>query len=621
MKLYLRIMRYLRPHLGMFSVSVLGMIVFSLLDAFSISLLIPFLGVLFNGEEALKSATALFGTGGGWVSQALEWALANTVVNARPMDALRSIVLLLFAIFFVKNVAGYVQQYAIAVVEARVTRDVRNEVYGRLMHLGFPFFQRMRTGQIISRISNDVDQMRLLVTGSLSKLLSATVEGTVFLVLLLNLSWKLTLVALLCIPPMLILWGRFRRRLRRGVVKVLDAVGEVASQVQETVSGVRLVKASGAEEWERARFERLTRSHFKAYVRNERWRRFFAPATEMISATAILFLLWYGAHLVLEEKSMAASAFITALIYAARLMSPVKAIAQYPAGVQPGMAAAERAFELLDAPVEVIDRLDALPMAEFHDVVRYQGVRFDYAPGTPALQEIDLEIRRGQVVALVGPSGAGKSTMADLLPRFYDPTAGTITLDGVDVRELRLRDLRNQLGIVTQETILFHDTVRNNIAYGLPDAPMERVEAAARASNAHDFIATLPEGYDTVLGERGTRLSGGQRQRIAIARALLRNPPILILDEATSALDTESERLVQQAIDELMAGRTVLVIAHRLSTVRRADQIVVLEGGRIVQRGTHEELLREGGMYSRLYEMQFGNDRGQGTGDREQPAA
>jgi ATP-binding cassette, subfamily B, bacterial MsbA len=290
---------------------------------------------------------------------------------------------------------------------------------------------------------------------------------------------------------------------------------------------------------------------------------------------------------------------------AGKLMVPVKWLGNFPAAVQPGLAAAERAFELLDSPVEIVDRPGARPVDAFRDAVRFESLGFAYAPGDPVLSGIDLEIRRGQVVALVGPSGAGKSTLADLLPRFRDPTAGRITLDGVDLRDLRLQDLRSLLGIVTQETILFHDTVRANIAYGLDDVPQERIEAAAAAANAHDFIAALPQGYDTVLGEKGTRLSGGQRQRVAIARALLRNPPILILDEATSALDTESERLVQQAIEELMRNRTVLVIAHRLSTIRRADQIVVLDGGRIVERGTHAELLGLGGKYHRLHHIQF----------------
>ncbi len=603
MKLYLRILSYLLPHLGLFVVSLVAMVLFAALDAFSFTLLIPFLDVLFAGGTTGAAGQLLAGDTP--VHHLLHRVMGGLLFERTPMAALRNVVLLMFAVFLLKNLVGYVQHYTVAVIEGRVTRDLRNHVYGHLLQLDFPFFQRMRSGQVISRVTNDIDQVRTLVTRNLAKALSSTLQAAFYLAFLLALSWKLALMALLFLPPMLGLWARLRQRLRRGTLTVLDAVGELASHIQETVGGIRLVKATGSEEWEHQRFRALTHRHFKAVVRTERWYQFFPPATEMITATAVLGILWFGSYLVLEEGTLQASAFLAFLALAMKLMSPARWLGNFPALVQPGLAAGERAFALLDTPVEILDRPDARPVTGLREAIRFEQVSFAYGGDGLVLRDIALELRPGRVVALVGPSGAGKSTLADLLPRFYDPTAGRITLDGVDLRELRLSELRALFGIVAQETILFHDTVRANIAYAWHEATQESVEAAARAANAHGFIAELPLGYDTVLGERGVRLSGGQRQRIAIARALLRNPPILILDEATSALDTESERLVQEAIDELLHDRTVVVIAHRLSTVRRADEILVLEAGRIVQRGTHEELLTEGGLYRRLYDLQL----------------
>ncbi|HWK90522.1 MAG TPA: ABC transporter ATP-binding protein, partial [Longimicrobium sp.] len=440
MNTYFRILRYVRPHAGLFSLAIGMMVVWAALDAFSFTLLIPFLSVLLNGGEpvAAGSAGGFLQAQAGPVIELLQGTVGWAMEGRAPLDALRNVVVFLFVIYAVKNLAYYVCQVSVSVVEGRVTRDMRNHIYGHLLRLGFPFFQRTRAGQVISRVTHDVEQMRSLVTSNVAKLMWELFQAVFALTVMLLLSWKLTLVAAICLPPMLGLWARLRTRLRRGVLRVLDAVGEVASHLQETVSGVRLVKASGAEKWEEERFRKLTRGQYKAWVKNERWRKFFPPATEMITATAILALLWYGSYLVLVEKEMLPEAFLGFLTFAGKLMSPIKFIAQFPATVQPGLAAADRAFELLDTPVEIFDAPDALPVDGFRQEVRFEGVGFAYAADTAVLRDIDLSIRPGEVVALVGPSGAGKSTLADLLPRFYDPTEGRITLDGRDVRTLKL---------------------------------------------------------------------------------------------------------------------------------------------------------------------------------------
>ncbi|HET9984608.1 MAG TPA: ABC transporter ATP-binding protein [Longimicrobiales bacterium] len=607
MKLYRRILRYLLPYKGLFLLAMVAMVAFGALDAFSFTLLIPFLDALFNGARGATASLLAAGKDDA-LHRVLRFTIGGALDTASPMTALRNVVLVIFGVMLLKNVADYVRGLAVVYIEQRVTRDLRNELYEHLLRLGLPFHHRTRAGQVISRITSDVDQLRALVTSNLAEAMSAAMRVVFLVVGLFLVSWKLTLVMLTTLPLMLGIWERFRKRLHRGVRKVLDAAGEISSHIQETVSGIRLVKASAAEDFETERFRRLTRAHYKAVIRNDRWRKVFPPMTEMVGAMAVLALLWYGSRLVLVDHSLEAPAFLAFLGLAMSLMQPVKVIGKFPSQVQPGFAAAERAFELLDTPPDIVDRPDAREPRGIGSGVRVERVSFRYVPDEPCLEGIDLEIRPGEVVALVGPSGSGKTTLASLLPRFYDPTGGRITLDGVDLRELKGKELRRLMGIVTQETTIFHDTVRANIAYGLDDVPHAVIEAAARAANAHGFIAELPAGYDTVLGERGTRLSGGQRQRIAIARALARNPQLLILDEATSALDTESERLVQEAIDSLLEGRTVLVIAHRLSTVRRADQILVMDGGRVVQRGTHEELLATGGLYRRLYELQFQGD-------------
>jgi ATP-binding cassette, subfamily B, bacterial MsbA len=630
---YLRILRYLRPYLPIFGVAVAATFLFAALDAFSIALLIPFLETLFADPEgrgrmagggaepgateglsgdagagagaADAAADPLAGGSSGWLEWGLDATLGRFVdLSAPPAEAMQGIIFFLLVVFLLKNIFDFLRNYLVAWIEQAVTRDLRNEVYGHLVELDLSFFGRTRVGQIVSRLTHDVEQLRTLVTKELAKIISSVFELAAALLIMVLLSWELLLAALVVLPIIAAVWGPLLRRVRRGDQSILNLAGEVNSHIQETLSGIRLVKASGAEDHERRRFGALTWAYFKAFVRTERWRALSHPLTETMSALGTVVILWYGTRLVLQGGVLSAEEFVVFLAFSMKLYSPVKYLGKLPAIIQPGIVASERVFEFLDAPVEVHDRDGPRTFTEVREGITFDRVSFHYREGEPVLDGITFEAPAGSVTALVGPSGAGKTTLMDLLGRFYDPTGGRILIDGAPLAEYSMASLRRRLGIVSQDTVLFHDTVRSNIAYGI-EATDEELERAARAAHAHPFIERLPKGYDTVVGERGTQLSGGQRQRIAIARAILRNPPILILDEATSALDSESERLVQDAMERLVQGRTVFVIAHRLSTIQRAERILVLEAGRIIQRGTHDELLAEGGLYRHLHDLQF----------------
>ncbi len=599
MSTYTRILSYLRPHSGVLLLAIGATALFAVMDATVYVLLIPFVETLFvsGGGETVASGTRM--------ERLLEATVYRWVdPGGDPLAAIGRIIVLILAAFAVKNVFHFVRVYLLARAEQGLNRDLRNEVYGRLVELDLAFFGRVRSGQIVSRLTTEIELMRTLVTSELSRLLSAAFEFAVAVAAMLLISWKLTLAAFVVIPAAMAIWGPLVSVLRRRDRRVLHLGGEVNAHLAETLSAIRLVKSAGAERRERERFEGLTGAYFDEFMLAERARAMAPPLTEMLAAAGTAVLLFYGARLVVGGELTGAQ-FVGFLGLSLKLYSPVKNVAKFPALAQPGLVAAERVFEFLDARPEIADAPNARPLPAFEREVAYEGVTFAYRDGEPALHDVTFTAPKGSLLALVGPSGSGKSTVVDLLGRFFEVTHGRITIDGVDIREVRLADLRALLGIVSQETVLFHDTVRANVAYARPHATEAEILAAARAAHAHDFIESLPRGYDTVVGERGVELSGGQRQRIAIARALLADPPILVLDEATSALDTESERLIQAAIDRLLEGRTVFVIAHRLSTVHAADQILVMDRGRIVERGTHDQLLAESGFYRRLYELQF----------------
>ncbi len=632
MKLYFRILSYLRPHAGVFAAAVASTFIFAALDASAFVLLIPFVETLFSGPTTgVGTVSGSVGAGGAgavgtnpdMMTRILDATVYRIVdVQGDPLQAVQGIILLILAIFVVKNLFDFGRTYLVARAEQAVTRDLRNEVYDHLLDLDLAFFGRTRVGQITSRLTHDVEQVRRLITKELAKILSSGFEFLAAVTFMVILSGKLTLAAFIVIPGTMGIWGPLVKRLRGGDRRVLDLAGDVNAHIQETLAGVRLVKSAAAEEMERGRFRAITGDYYKTFVKTERLRALAGPLTETLATVGTVVILWYGARLVVVQGELSGAQFVGFLALSLKLYAPVKYVAKFPALVQPGLAGAERVFEFLDAPVEIRDRPGATPMVGPENGIAFEEVDFEYESGEPVLRGISFDVPKGSVVALVGPSGGGKTTIVDLLGRFYDVTAGRVTVDGVDIRDFTITSLRGAMGIVSQETVLFHDTVGANIAYGARDTTQDEVERAARAANAHDFIVELPEGYDTVVGERGTRLSGGQRQRVAIARAILSDPPILVFDEATSALDAEAERLVQEAVEHLLVGRTVLVIAHRLSTVQRADSILVIDQGRIVERGDHESLHAAGGLYRRLHELQFSDSAPDDTlesGDAVEP--
>ncbi len=602
--MYRRLLGYLRPHAWRMVGTVASNVIAAALDVFSFTLLPLFLNALFGEQQLIPRASP------GWITSAHQRLVGAFLNPADRLGSVETMMGAIIAIVALKNVFVWLAGQLGASLQENVTRDLRDGVFRHLQRLPLRYFQRTKTGQIISRVLSDTEQTKALITELVTKTLQnvAQIVGTI--VILLSYSVRLTFVALVIAPLLTLALQPVLRKLRKGHRRLRGDYGEITSVLQEAVSGVRLVKSFRGEPYEDERFMQASHRYSSGMVRITRIASLSQPMTELIGVSVAMLILWIGAREVLlgGPGAMDPSTLITFMIMVMRLLPPLKQLSQAPTTAQQSFASAERLFEVLDQPTEMqLDRGTRL-VGGLHEAIAFERVSFAY-DDEPVLRDVSFVARRGEVVALVGASGAGKSTLVDLIPRFYEPSSGVIRLDGVDTREIALASLRGLTGIVSQDTVLFNDTVRSNIAYGAADRfTDEQIESAARAANAHGFISELPDGYATVLGERGTRLSGGQRQRLAIARALLTDPPILILDEATSALDTESERLVQEAIDRLLAGRTVFVIAHRLSTVVHADQILVLERGEILERGRHAELLAMRGVYHRLHAAQLRRD-------------
>jgi len=569
--LYRRLLRYLRPYIWPhFVVAVVCMIVFS-------------------------------GTNG--AMPFLVRHIFDDIFAGKSLDTLRVLPFIIIGVFLVRGVVSFGSTYFTEYVGQRIVADIRNELNQHIQGLSLSFFNHTPTGTIVSRVTNDVAMVRYALTDSVAAILKDASSLVILVAVAFYQDWLLSLVAFVAFPASVLPVIRLSKRLRSLANKGQASMGNMTMLLQETIQGNRVVKAFGMEGYEEDRFSAENARLFRLFMKSTSIRAFTNPMMEVLAAFGIAGVVWYGGYSVIVggRTQGAFLAFLTALFL---LYEPFKGLAKTNTAVQQALGAAERVTELLDTPPEVVDRPGARALTEIRDGIRLEHVSFRY-DHEPVLRDVTLEIQRGEVVALVGASGGGKSTLADLIPRFYDVPEGRLTIDGVDIRDLTITSLRSQIAVVTQHTFLFNDTVRNNISYGNIAKDMDAIVAAAQAAYAHDFIMELPEGYDTVIGELGIKLSGGQRQRLAIARALLKDAPILVLDEATSALDNESERLVQSALETLMRNRTTLVIAHRLSTIRRANRIVVLVRGHIVEQGTHDELLALNAEYRKLHDLQF----------------
>ena len=588
-------------------ISSLSAIIFVLLNSTSMWLVASLINnVLQDFDKIVQSQIEWANKTALTPNEQLKYWTNVLILRETPSESLKVLCMTLLAVFFTKNIFLYTKNILLRVVELKLVKDIRDRLYKHIQTLSLGYFHKRKTGSITSIVMNDVEQLQVALAVVFQRLFVEPINILTFVTLLFIISWKLALIAIVIIPLAGIAIISIGRSIRRKSRRTQAKIAEIMQILTETLSSIRIVKAFVNEKEEVKKFTGESQHYFKLLFKRARLDLISAPVTESFGVIIGVVLLWYGGMEVLSNQGVSAEDFIRFIGILFSILGPIKQMSNVNLRIQVGAASAERIFELLDTPAEIVEKDDAVDLGEFKKAIEFDLVHFEYNDGDElVLDELSFTINKGEVVAMVGPSGSGKSTIADLIPRFYDVSTGSIKIDGHDLRDATLASIRGQMGIVTQEVILFNDTIRNNIAYAQPNVSDEAIRKAAEAANALEFIEQTPNGFDTLIGERGVNLSGGQKQRLAIARALLKNPPILILDEATSALDTESEKKVQKAIETLMKDRTALVIAHRLSTVQNADKIVVIEQGRVVETGTHSELYEKGGLYRRLYDIQF----------------
>jgi len=599
-KKFIDILKYLAPYKGRIALNL----VFNLLNAafsvVSFSAIVPFLKILFDSVEKEADPNAVVGSG---ILDQLNAGFEKYIREEGPMEALFIFCVAIVILFFVRNIFRYLALHQMAFLRNVAVRDLRREIYQKLLRLPMAYYTDERKGQIMARFTNDVAEVEWSVMGALEALFRQPVMIVLYLITLLGISWELTLFVIVVLPITGLMIGLIGKSLKRTAKKGQEELGEVVTSLEETVGGIRIVKGFTAEDVFNRHFNKVNDQHFKLMVRLFRKQYLTSPLGETLSAITIALILWFGGNLVLDGHTLNGEFFILYIVIFSQMISPARALSESFVRVQRGISASERIDEILMADEQVLESETAEAITSFKEQIEFRNVTFKYGD-EPVLKNINLVVKRGESIALVGPSGGGKTTLVDLMPRFYDVSEGEILLDGKNIKDFKVYDLRGLFGIVSQQSILFNDSVKNNLLIGNQYASDKQVIEALHAANAHGFAVSLSDGLDTGVGEAGNKLSGGQKQRLSIARAILNDPPIMIMDEATSALDTESERLVQDALEKLTEGRTSFVIAHRLSTVQHADRIIVIDKGEIVEMGNHNELLEKNGLYRRLVDLQ-----------------